>query len=61
MSVFTPAEISYFQSQRLARIATDGPNARPHVVPVAYRYNPDQDMIDVSGHGFASRKKFRDV
>ena len=26
-----------------------------------FRYNPDTDTIDVGGHGFAARKKFRDV
>ena len=34
----------------------------PHVVPVTFRYNPDTDTIDVGGtHGFATRKKWRDV
>jgi pyridoxamine 5'-phosphate oxidase family protein len=61
MSVFTPAEIAYLQTQRLGRLATVGPDGQPHVVPVAYRYNPDQDTIDIGGHGFAQRKKFRDV
>jgi pyridoxamine 5'-phosphate oxidase family protein len=61
MSVFTAAEIAYFQSQRLGRLATVGPDGQPHVVPVAFRYNPDQDTIDIGGHGFAQRKKFRDV
>jgi pyridoxamine 5'-phosphate oxidase family protein len=61
MSVFTPAEISYLQSQRLARIATAGSNGQPHVVPVSFRYNPDRDTIDVGGHDFSKRKKYRDV
>jgi pyridoxamine 5'-phosphate oxidase family protein len=61
MSVFTPAEIAYLQSQRLARIATAAPNGQPHVVPVSFRYNPEHDTIDVGGHGFAQRKKYRDV
>jgi pyridoxamine 5'-phosphate oxidase family protein len=60
MSVFSPAEIAYLQSQRLARIATSA-DGQPHVVPVAFRYNPETDTIDVGGHGFAQRKKFRDV
>jgi pyridoxamine 5'-phosphate oxidase family protein len=60
MSIFTPAEIAYLQSQRLARIATSA-DGQPHVVPVAFRYNPETDTIDVGGHGFAQRKKFRDV
>ncbi len=61
MSKFTPAEISYLQSQRLGRLATLGPHDQPHVVPVAFRYNPDLDTIDIGGHDFAKRKKFRDV
>jgi pyridoxamine 5'-phosphate oxidase family protein len=31
------------------------------VVPTGFRYNPDTDTIDVGGHDFASRKKYRDV
>jgi len=61
MSVFSQAEVDYLASQRLARIATAGPNGQPHVVPVSFRYNPDTDTIDVGGHGFAQRKKYRDV
>ena len=61
VSVFTPAEIAYLQSQRLGRLATVGPDGQPHVVPVAFRYNPDLDTIDIGGHDFAKRKKFRDV
>jgi pyridoxamine 5'-phosphate oxidase family protein len=61
MSVFTPEEIHYMQEQRLARIATVGPNGQPHVVPVGFRYNPDTDTIDIGGHQFAQRKKWRDV
>jgi pyridoxamine 5'-phosphate oxidase family protein len=61
MSRFTPAEIAYLQSQRLARLATAGPDGQPHVVPLAFRYNPNTDTIDVGGHDFARRKKYRDV
>ena len=61
MSVFTPAEIDYLRNQRLARIATVGSDGQPHVVPVAFRYNPDTDTIDIGGHDFAQRKKWRDV
>jgi len=39
-------------------VGTDG---MPHVVPVAFRYNSDLDTIDIGGHDFAKRKKFRDV
>ena len=60
-SSLTDAEIAYLQTQRLARIATVGPHGQPHVVPVAFRYNRENGTIDVGGHGFATRKKWRDV
>jgi pyridoxamine 5'-phosphate oxidase family protein len=59
-SAFTEAELAYLKSQRLGRLATSA-DGRPHVVPVGFRYNPEQDTIDIGGHGFAGRKKFRDV
>ena len=61
MSVFTPAEIAYLGSQRLGRIATVDSGGQPHAVPVGFRYNPDEDTIDIGGHGFAKSKKFRDA
>ena len=61
MSVFTSAEIAYLVSQRLGRLATVGSNGQPHAVPVGFRYNPEHDTIDIGGHGFARRKKYRDV
>lgn len=61
MGSFNVAEIAYLQSQRLGRLATVGPDGQPHVVPVGFRYNAQLDTIDIGGHDFASRKKFRDV
>jgi pyridoxamine 5'-phosphate oxidase family protein len=61
VSVFRDAEIEYLGSQRLGRLATVGRDGMPHVVPVAFRYNPETDTIDIGGHDFAKRKKFRDV
>jgi pyridoxamine 5'-phosphate oxidase family protein len=61
VSAFSDAEIDYLDSQRLGRLATVGTDGMPHVVPVAFRYNPDADSIDIGGHDFAKRKKFRDV
>ncbi len=60
-SMFSAEEIEYLKSQRLCRIATVGPDGQPHVVPVAFRYNPETDTLDVGGHDFAKRKKWRDV
>jgi pyridoxamine 5'-phosphate oxidase family protein len=61
VSVFTPAEIAYLGSQRLGRIATVDPGGQLHAVPVGFRYNADEDTIDIGGHGFAKSKKFRDA
>jgi pyridoxamine 5'-phosphate oxidase family protein len=61
MCIFTPAEKGYLQSQRLGRLATVGSDGHPHVVPVAFRYNSDFDTIEIGGHDFAKRKKFRDI
>jgi len=62
MSVFNDAELAYLASQRLGRLGTVGKDGQPHVVPVAFRYNPEADTIDIGGQGgFATRKKWRDV
>ncbi len=61
MSRFTPEEIAYLQSQRLGRLATVSENGDPHVVPVGFRYNPEQDSIDIGGHNIAASKKYRDA
>jgi len=61
VSVFTPAEIEYLRSQHLARLATAGLDGQPHVVPVSFRYNAKYDSIDIGGHDFAKRWKFRQV
>ena len=61
MSNFTPEEIAYLQSQHLGRLATVSENGDPHVVPVGFRYNPEQDSIDIGGHNIVSSKKYRDA
>jgi pyridoxamine 5'-phosphate oxidase family protein len=40
--IFSPAELEFLRSQRIARIATVGPTGWPHVMPVAY-------VVDDSG------------
>jgi pyridoxamine 5'-phosphate oxidase family protein len=62
MSAFMEAEIAYLKSQRIGRLATVGPDLQPHVVPVGFRYNPQEDAIEIGGHGgFTKRKKYHDV
>jgi pyridoxamine 5'-phosphate oxidase family protein len=62
MSVFTDEERRYLLSGvALGRLATVGPDGTPHVVPTSYRYNLRHDTIDIGGHDFATRKKYRDA
>jgi pyridoxamine 5'-phosphate oxidase family protein len=61
MSRFTSQEIEYLKSQRLGRMATIDANGDLHVVPVGYRYNPEDDTIDIGGHDIVPTKKYRDA
>ncbi len=63
MSAFTDAELAYLRGERrLARLATVGPDGTPHVTPVGmWSVDPDSGIVEVTGHGFAATKKFRDV
>jgi pyridoxamine 5'-phosphate oxidase family protein len=61
VSVFTEAELEYLTSSSLIRLATVGPDGQPHVVPVTFQYNPDQDAIDIGGIVFGETKKWRDA
>ena len=61
MSVLTEREIEYLKEGRLGRLATVDAKGRPHVVPVAFRYNPRTETIDIRGRNLAASKKFRDA
>jgi pyridoxamine 5'-phosphate oxidase family protein len=61
MSRFTPAEIEYLQGQRLGRLATVNERGDLHVVPVGFRYNPDEDAIDLGGHDIVPTRKYREA
>src|ERR687898_1681747 len=62
MGKFTEEERKYLSERRLGRIATVGKDGTPHVVPVGmWRFNADDQSIDVGGHDFAKTKKFRDA
>lgn len=61
MSRFTPEEITYLQSQQLGRLATVNEKGDLHVVPVGFRYNPQEDSIDIGGYKFAASKKYREA
>jgi PPOX class F420-dependent enzyme/OxyR family protein len=61
MAAFTDAEIAYMGRITLARLATIGADGRPHLIPLTYHYNADEDAIDIGGIDFASGKKWRDA
>ncbi|MGI8828475.1 MAG: PPOX class F420-dependent oxidoreductase [Candidatus Limnocylindria bacterium] len=61
MSVFEPMEIEFLLSQQHGRLATVGADGQPHVVPVAFRFDEELDVIDVGGPIVARTKKFRDA
>ncbi|MDP9342702.1 MAG: pyridoxamine 5'-phosphate oxidase family protein [Actinomycetota bacterium] len=61
MSAFTAAEIEYLQGQRRGYLATVGRDGQPHVIPVTYWFNQDEDALDVGGINFAAGKKWRDA
>jgi pyridoxamine 5'-phosphate oxidase family protein len=63
MTVYTEAELAYLLGERrLAHVATVGKDGTPHVTPVGrWSVDPDSGVVEVTGHGFATTKKFRDV
>lgn len=62
MSVFSAEELGYLTGERrLGRLATVGADGTPHVVPVGWSYNREEDAIDVGGIELGRTKKYRDV
>jgi pyridoxamine 5'-phosphate oxidase family protein len=57
--MFTQKEIDYLKSQRLARIATVGPDGQPDVTPVGFEY-ADQAFY-IGGRDLASTRKYKNV
>lgn len=61
MSIFTDVEIQYLREQTLGRIATVGADGQPHITPVTFFYNEEEDAIDVGGMFYGGTKKWRDA
>jgi len=61
MSRFTEKEIEYLRDQRLGRVATSGADGAPHVTPVGFRLNTEEETIEIGGHGLSKSKKWRDL
>lgn len=63
MATFSPAELDYLTTERrLGRLATADADGHLHVVPVGmWRVNSDLGTIDIAGHDFTRKRKFRNV
>jgi PPOX class F420-dependent enzyme/OxyR family protein len=61
MSAFSGAEVAYLREQTLARLATVGQDGQPHVTPVTFHFNAEEDAVDVGGIFFGGTKKWRDA
>jgi pyridoxamine 5'-phosphate oxidase family protein len=64
MSTFTQAETEYLTTVMLGRLATVGPDGRPHVTPLAVFCDPQDQTLVIGGHAgsnMAGSKKFRDA
>lgn len=61
MSAFTDEELRYLHEHKLGRLATADGDGQPHVAPVTYTLNEEEDAIDVGGLNFGQSKKWRDA
>ena len=61
MSVFTDEAALPAERTAKPKLATVGADGMPHVVPTSFRYNPAHDTVDIDGHDFNRRKKYRDA
>ena len=52
-------EVTYLQSQRLARLATVGPNGQPTVDAVGFEFDGEQFFI--GGHNLPASRKYRNI
>jgi pyridoxamine 5'-phosphate oxidase family protein len=57
MSALTNAEITYLKSQCRSRLAIVGSDGQPHVVPVGFRFNPDDDAIEIGRHSVSPNER----
>src|SRR5579872_6878618 len=56
---FTDEEVEFLESSRLARVATSGKKAEPHVVPVAIEF--DGEYFYFGGWNLEQSLKFRNI
>lgn len=56
-----PTELQYVSEPKLGRLATIDENGMPHVVPLGWRYDPQHDVVEVSGRNTSKTRKFHHV
>ncbi len=61
MSIFSTAELAYLSGQKLARLATIGPDGTPQVRPVGFLVDADAGTIDIPGLHNPDTQKWRNV
>jgi pyridoxamine 5'-phosphate oxidase family protein len=61
VGMFSEAELTYLDESTLGRLATVGPDGTPQVSPVGFRWNPEQQTIDIGGFTMSTSRKFRNV
>jgi pyridoxamine 5'-phosphate oxidase family protein len=58
---FSEAELAYLRTQRLARLATVGPDGAPQVRPVGFRVDDATGDVVIAGFSMATSQKYRNV
>ncbi len=58
---FTAIELSYLRTQRMARLATIGPDGTPQVRPVVFELNPALGTVEIGGWDMGATQKLRNV
>src|SRR5690349_22485721 len=59
--VFSDAELAYLRGQRLARLATVGPDGAPQVRPVGFIVHAGTGAIDIPGLRNPTTQKWRNI
>ena len=49
MIKFTEMESAYAGEHRMGRLATASTSGHPHVVPIAYHFDPEREVIKIGG------------
>ncbi|WP_328504654.1 pyridoxamine 5'-phosphate oxidase family protein [Streptomyces sp. NBC_00457] len=59
MGRFSAQEVAYLGERLLGRLATTGTSGKPHVVPIAYHFDPEREVIKIGGRVLEGRGQER--